>query len=527
MTTKKIISIIGGGAVGVSILYQLIKKNIDTYYISGLEINIFEKNLSIGRGLAYGHDSEINLLNRPIETMSAVHGNQNDFIDWLSNNNHWKKSYPNIHIDKNKGNFLPRSLFGMYLESLFADSLEIAKNNGIKINIIYDEVINLQKNKNKFFVVTKNGNSYLSHSVVLALGQTNSRHYDHLKLTNKYFESPYPTTLVRNEIPKNASIAIIGSRLSAIDSAIALCESGHQGEITFISRNGYLPSVRPHGIFNYKLKILTAKNIDELSHFGATNIKLKQIVKLLEKEFYLATGKSQSIKEWFSRPKDPILYLKNELFNLDCHDSIIWQSIMIAMNNVIELIWHKLSNQDKKIFIKRYRSRWMAYRVGIPLQNAKKILSLMESGKITSVNSLNSISYNKNIEKFVIQFNSNSTNKIFEYAINATGSCSEIKNSQSSLLLNMMKNGFLQPSQFGGMNVDFSSSKIIDRNGVADDNLYAIGTLTEGTYFFTSVLELNINHANTISDYILDYIKSTLYKSDNLSTLKYSEGKLC
>ena len=57
MTTKKIISIIGGGAVGVSLLYQLIKKNIDIYHIPNLEINIFEKSSFIGRGLAYGKDS--------------------------------------------------------------------------------------------------------------------------------------------------------------------------------------------------------------------------------------------------------------------------------------------------------------------------------------------------------------------------------------------------------------------------------------------------------------------------------------
>jgi len=77
MTKKSIISIIGAGAVGVSALYHLVKKNIDKYAISDLEINIFEKDFQIGRGLAYCQNNDINLLNRPADTMSATYENLN------------------------------------------------------------------------------------------------------------------------------------------------------------------------------------------------------------------------------------------------------------------------------------------------------------------------------------------------------------------------------------------------------------------------------------------------------------------
>jgi len=127
MTIKKIISIVGGGAVGVSLLYQIIKKNTGSYCIPNLEINIFEKKSKLGRGLAYAEDSDVNLLNRPADTMSAIYGNPQDFMQWLTNNKQWRDSYPNLMIDKNSDLFLPRSLFGMYLESLFNDAMVIAK----------------------------------------------------------------------------------------------------------------------------------------------------------------------------------------------------------------------------------------------------------------------------------------------------------------------------------------------------------------------------------------------------------------
>lgn len=100
MTTINIVSIIGGGAVGVSLLYQIIKKNTDSHSEVNLEINIFEKNLRMGRGLAYANDSQINLLNRPADSMSAIHGNMNDFMHWLASNNEWRHIYPDLQLDK-------------------------------------------------------------------------------------------------------------------------------------------------------------------------------------------------------------------------------------------------------------------------------------------------------------------------------------------------------------------------------------------------------------------------------------------
>lgn len=389
----------------------------------------------------------------------------------------------------------------MYLEHLFDTALVLARKNNIKVNVIHDEVMNIIR-KNIYCLEGKSGNAYLSHSVVLALGHTQSNNYDYLATSKKYLASPYQLTNIFHQIPNDASIAIIGSRLSAIDTAIALDECGHRGKMAFISRNGYLPSVRPNGVCDYKLKIITAKRINEISRLK--QLKLSDVVNMIAEEVSLAAGANKKISEWFDRPHDAELYLENEISKLNCQDTIIWQSIMIAINHVIELIWHKFSERDKKIFIKRYRSRWMAYRVGIPYQNAIKILSQLKEGRLLSIQGLKCIQFDPVIEKFVVQ---SSSQKTFDYVINATGFCSSINQTKSTLIMNMKKNGLLKSNQFGGMDVEFITSRIKDANGAIQEDLYAIGNLTEGTYFFTSVLELNIKHANTVSSLILDDFK--------------------
>jgi uncharacterized NAD(P)/FAD-binding protein YdhS len=248
---------------------------------------------------------------------------------------------------------------------------------------------------------------------------------------------------------------------------------------------------------------------------------------MIIEEVSLATGATKIISEWFNRPRNSELYLQSEVSKMNCQDAIIWQSVVIAINHVIELIWHKMSERDKQIFIKRYRSRWMAYRVGIPYQNALQILALMKEGRLSSIEGLKSIQFNQEIDKFIVKLSPRSSIKTFDYTINATGFCSNINQTKSTLISNMKNNSLLRANQFGGIDVDFETSRIKDKKGDVQQDLYAVGNLTEGVYFFTSVLELNVRHANTISSLILDRCKCHLVNQNSSIISQSNARSLC
>ena len=146
------IGIVGFGATGLSLFLQLIDDIIKLKLIDLVVINIFEKSDNIGCGLAYIMDFDCNILNRTSSRMSIRHEKPSDFYTWIKNNLHnVVKKYPGIDfLDINS--YLPRSVFGLYLQDSYLNGLDLAKRNGVEVKIIQEEVVDVFINNNKFSI---------------------------------------------------------------------------------------------------------------------------------------------------------------------------------------------------------------------------------------------------------------------------------------------------------------------------------------------------------------------------------------
>lgn len=490
---KNIITIVGCGAVGVSQLYHLVDQLINDNIAANFEILIFEKSSSLGQGVAYIDDYQTNILNRTAGTMSLIHGKPDDFIQWLKNNkSKWKNKYSCLKQYKLKDAFLPRSLFGMYSEDILRQTIYKARKHKLKISFIHDEVVLVQKYEDKYRIKTKNGWQLISDILILALGNLPSNKLGDFKGNDKYFTAPYPTQQL-DKIPTSASVGILGSRLSAIDAAISLNARGHTGGITFIARKGYFPSIRSPYQF-YQLNCLSEEAINQIAKENK-KISLKQVVKMLIAETESICGIKLSFKKFFRRTNDLKIHLENEFNTNKSKEKMVWQNMLIALNNVIEKIWHHLNDSDRELFNNVYKSQWTACRVGIPIQNAKKIYSLVKNKKLTMLHGCKHTEYAD--EKFSVI--TEAGRHTFDYLIDATGNCDDLKLVDSPLLTGMLNEGLIERHKFGGVKVEFESSKVINNDNYVEHGLFVIGNLASGTYFFTSVLELNIKHAFNIS----------------------------
>ncbi len=500
---KKIITIVGCGAVGAAQLYHLVYQLIQDNITEHFEILVFEKSENLGHGLAYTQDEHTNLLNRSAETMSLIHRKEDDFKNWLlKNKSKWKEEFSG-HKIKRKEVFLARALFGSYCEDTIQKIIVHARAHKLKVSIIHDEVIVIDKYNHDYKIETRNGWKFHSHVVILTLGNLPSLKFGKAVNNDKFYTSPYPTKKLSN-IPAHSAVGIMGSLLSAIDAAIALHHQEHQGNIAFISRGGWLPVVRSPYRY-HELKILNAKALREYLSLNKRELSLRQIIKLLRHEVELLCDEKIQFGEWLATPIDAKLHFEHEFKTYKSKNKIAWQAVMIALNQVIESIWHELNEADKALFNLRYKSKFMAYRVGIPIQNARKIYNLFVTKQISQIRHFESLAQNQ--DKFIVT-TSKSTFE-FDYIIDATGYCDDLTYIQSTLLSNMTNNGLIKPHRYGGLEVDFESSRIVRKDNSIEKNLYAIGNLTSGTYFFTSVLELNIKHAYKIAQNIaLDFIGS-------------------
>ncbi|WP_300628500.1 FAD/NAD(P)-binding domain-containing protein, partial [Pseudomonas sp.] len=354
-----VITVIGGGASSVSFIYSILN-GLGRYGCrSNVSLFLIEKQSQCGPGLAYSEDCNTNILNTRAEFISPFSDQPGHFYRWLvANRDVWEDDFCDIELCPQA--FLPRPLFGLYLAHMVRFLVKKAVGLGCQLIPLHDEVVNLSFSPDGRVVVSTKGNLSLpSDHVVLSCGNARSLEHRHLAGVHGFFSSPYPIKRTCRLIHKHASVAIVGSRLSAIDAVIGLTANGHEGPITLHSRTGALPSVRgTQG--RYKPTILTPETVKScISRTGT--VRLEDVLRWTSQELALE-GKPICMSDWPEKcsQRQATEFLETEI--AAAHHPRFWQSVLYATNAVFDLIWPSMPNEDKKSFLE-YSSWWMAYRV--------------------------------------------------------------------------------------------------------------------------------------------------------------------
>ena len=103
--------IIGGGASGVLLAYQLLQRSTPDF-----RITLIEKRPEIGRGLAYHTGNPEHVLNVRVANMSALPDEPDHFWRWLTSREDVPPPCPDPYC------FVPRRIYGDYIASLLTIS---------------------------------------------------------------------------------------------------------------------------------------------------------------------------------------------------------------------------------------------------------------------------------------------------------------------------------------------------------------------------------------------------------------------
>lgn len=488
------IAIIGGGSIGISFLIQLIDRVIAEKITDKVEILLFEPQAVVGPGYAYQADFECNLLNTRADTMSAKYQEKNHFIKWLQDNRlDWQSDYPNVTLEPNA--YLPRSLFGRYLNSIYEESLRRMEQHQIPFYLIQDKVTDIIKiDSTKSCLDTEKIGGVIVNHIAICIGNLPSNKFKALHDKPGYFNSPYPCRAVTQSIPKTASVSIIGTSLSAIDMVLSLKEAGHTGNITCISRNGRLPSVRGSLNKSYSLKVITKERIDTLMHENKGILRLQDVIGLFLEEYEHLTGQKCNVDEILNLGVGMHDYISTEV-RLACSKERAWQSIIYATNLIIDYIWHRLSLEDKHTFNQFFRSMWLAYRVSFPVANAVKINEYLRTNQLYTFGGIEHISYDTDKKLFSTNIHNKRTGlrSIIQsdYVVNATCFALDVQNCQIPLIQNLLSRRVAIAHEFGGLVVDYDTGTLEDAHGKLDERITVLGSLTTGTYLWTNAMDVN------------------------------------
>jgi uncharacterized NAD(P)/FAD-binding protein YdhS len=457
----KSIGIIGGGFAGMMTAVHLIELTNQP-----ISISIFEKSGIIGKGIAYNAYSNRQLLNVIAGKMSAFPDNPAHFIDWVIK----QQGYGEKDSDLIKNSFLPRNLFGDYLQDIWRETVSVASKKGIIINVIHEEVIRMKHLEGVVTLETASLKHFQFNKCILASGNLLPRN-PKIKNLNfyaspNYYRNPWKSNSVENLTTK--PVLIIGNGLTMVDTVVGLMEKGFKNKIYAISPNGF--NILPHrhnGLAYEKL-------IPEL--VGKT--ELREITQIVYKHI-------KSVREF----------------------GISAEPIIDALRPHTQQIWRNFTSEDKALFMRRFRHLWGVARHRIPMQIHDKIQQLRIDGRLQIIaGKLIEITEKSDGIKVNYFDKKNKTQEEIsvERVINCTGPESDIELLENNYLKFALYDGLLNQDDLKlGLSVDIPTHTLLNANGLKNEGLYALGSFLKGELWESTAINELRSQAQNLAKIII------------------------
>ncbi|WP_177325054.1 FAD/NAD(P)-binding protein [Pseudomonas sp. CFII68] len=473
---------VGAGPTGVSLFIRL-HSQLETQY-SVLEYVIADGRKP-GSGLAFGTGYNSHLINLPASVMSINPDNPLEFVEWRAKNQSlWQEYFPDE--EQAWSEFPSRRLFGLYV----GHQLQRALNGASFAELINTSVscVTPIQSVGKFSVEFSNGTKEIFDKVIICIG-----HAPRFPLLSnapqKFFCSPYQAM----DIPIHATVGIIGSRLTAIDAALALQEKGHIGRITMVSRTGKLPKViAEHSGYDPSTFITALLN--------EKNQTLESILTHHKKELDRVTN---GLIDWDALAKPGATRteeLEREISSCS-RGNHLWQSVLLASYSVIDKLWARLSDPEKAEFMTKYYGPWMTYLAAFPVFSAVRILQLMQGEQLEIYSDLQGVEATE--QGFDIYHGRNECLNV-QYLIDGRGvGYGEMDLKEVPLLKNMLANGSITTHPLGGVSINSLTYQALSNRHNEIPGLFVVGDLTKGEFLATTDVVRNVMHSVAASSAIL------------------------
>lgn len=521
---------IGAGATTTAMLWHHVRLLVQQIALGRLNpserpvrISIFEKSGQFGAGMPYGDGSlDCHLVNMQSSTLSIDPEDSEDFHKWLAlNEATLRERHPGL--DLSRGGYPPRTVLGRYLTERFREAEELAARHGLRVERVPREVIDLTLTGRGAELRLETGSTLHVDRVLLATGHWPSSHLRHCEALGARLEArgvggcflPWPAQALRAKVPGGATVAGLGTSLTAVDVALTLLDDGgryvrdaRSGELVFIpdegcrtvllhSRTGLIPRVRstrePPASKN---PFLTKKALPELTLGERIPPSYDEVMRLfrrrLEHAFEAGAGETLDWARLFAplADADDVTQRTLEVLAEDLRNardpSERWNRMHHDLRDtygVFAQLYRRFTAEDKRRFEREFFRAFNMHAGSMPLENAEKIHAFLHSGRLRILSGLREIVPNEREEGFELHcvLPSNREERTHaRYLVNAVGQDKQIDDSPAALFQNGLRKGLLSPHPAGGIRVDYEGSNVIDREGNPSPWIFAIGPMTLG-----------------------------------------------
>lgn len=409
------IAIVGGGASGVLLAAQLVRK-------ARLRVALIERDAQPGLGVAYSTHSLGHLLNVRASDMTALAGEPDHFVQWLARDGR----------GFGRTDFVPRAIYGEYLQELLADSVQ---RSGGRLQVIRGDVVAIRHEKDGVELDIEGRAPLRARKAVLATG-----HRPPSKDSGAYHGNPWRDEAIAG-LASDASVLLIGTSLTMIDVLISLLEHGHKGPIVALSRRGLVPHRHPPA----PIPTPQADTSD------------------------LFTG---SLSQRTAR------------FRAKLRAGLGWPGLMQLLRPHNNELWHGLDLDQRKRFLRHLRPWWDIHRHRVAPQIGAQIDAAQERGQLSIVSGRIEIgrTMDDKVEVTITRRGSDvRENRNFDRVVDCRGPRNEV-DVRVPLHAQLVKDGKLRSDPLNqGLDVAVDEA-LIGRDGTPSDRLFVLGPPTRGRY---------------------------------------------
>ena len=474
------LSIIGGGFSGTILTVHLLRLALTEAFAPTLHVRLIEPNSKAGPGLAYGACEPWHLLNAPVNRMSAFPTEPLHFWQWLA------RTSTTTAVPEPTA-FVPRQLYGQYLEEVLADTLnEISQSDRVQFERIESEVlaINPCTSGTGGFLELSDGQTLYTDQAVLALGGLEPQ--NPALDEPSFYDSPYYVRSLwqagaLDNLPQQAEVLLIGSGLSAIDGILSLQAREHQGTIHLISRRGLLPQVHEPALF--------AASTPPYTPFT-------QAYKALIQSENLSPS---SIKQLYAIVKNEMAAAGN------------WRRVVDHLRSMLPRLWGNLPTSERGRFLRHLRPYWEIHRHRMAPQIAQVISEMQQTGQL-KLHTGRVIAYtaeeNGVMASCRLRYQSELLNLHVARVINCTGPGLDYTTTAHPLIRQLMATGLVQPGPLNiGLKTDQHGWLVSTKQA---DFLYTLGAARVGQLGETTAVAEIREQAHKLAHHLLTLVPTTV-----------------
>ncbi len=455
---RKTLVIVGAGFSGTVLAANLLRRPP----AGGADIVLIERGKVMGRGVAYAAHEFPYLLNVPAARSSADPRDPLQFLRFAQGR------LPNV----DGGDFLPRALYGDYLQDLLLRAEREAPPQ-VRLLRVFGEVTGIAAVDGAALAAEFADRAPIrGHALILALGSPPVPLPHWARALNGHAAFRHDPRDLPGTLSSEHSVLIVGNGLTMADAASALSRHPDRAPtLHTISRRGLIPQTQ------------TAFHIGAMRGSG---------------ESLLASA--HSLRKLLRACRD----LAREVEQLGGD----WREAITFIRSLVPALWRRLPEAERRRFVRHLQVHWDTYRHRLPPQLNERLENLRRSGKLQvragRIQEVLAVDHRRLAVVWRPRGSAATAQLTVDLVVNATGPNYNIEGSTDPLIASLRAAGLVSPDalQLGINTARFGAC--VDAHGRASERLFYLGPLLRADHLdATAAAELS-NHAERLATHLAE-----------------------